>query len=441
MALPLKTPDTLGEKRTADTWGALRLIARDLGFSVAGEADLKRSGSGSLSRFRAGSVPTRVPPGDLTSLELENSRLIRSAGDQLSALGRAGHNLGLAGSVVLSETSGVLLRVVSFGAVEEPAPLEPGNILSLRAAGPNPVGLAVNRAAVALVPPPPAASGPSVRRPRPLSQWWGIGAPLGAAAIPLGCLAVLPSGPPSESTEALLAQALFAARAIELDLALHHERSAHLEVAAGLAHEVRNPLTAVKGFLQLSYTGKGDAHNYAGIALRELDRALSLLEDYSLFSRAPRIIPSSPVGLDSLLSEAAVVARGLAAADPGIRIRYEGCDENLIVPAEPQRLKQVMLNLCRNAVEAMPHGGELVLAAKQEGAEAVVEVSDTGVGIPPEALNHLFEPFYTTKAAGTGLGLSVCRRIVEAHGGRMAVESRPGRGSTFRVYLPVCPAL
>lgn len=427
----------MGGKRIADTWGALRLIARDLGFQVTGDAELKRSGWGSLSRTRAGRAPVRVSAEDLANLEIESDRLIRACRDQLGALGRAGENLGLSGMVVLSETSGVLLRVVPFGRLGHSTTLEPGDILALGAAGPNPIGVALSRAEVALLRPPEV---PDRRSALNAHRHWGIGVPLGNDAIPFGCLAVLPSGRPNDATNSLMAQVLFAARAVELHLALHRERSANLEVAAGLAHEVRNPLTAVKGFLQLSYTGKGDAGKYAGIALRELDRALSLLEDYSLFSRAPRITPNSPVGVDGLLAEAAVVARGLGAASPNITIRYEGCDEDLVVRAEPQRLKQVLLNLCRNAVEAMPQGGELVLQARREETEAVLEVSDTGVGIPPELLGHLFEPFYTTKDAGTGLGLSVCRRIVEAHGGRLSVESKPGRGSTFRIHLPVAAA-
>jgi len=428
----------------------MRLMARDLGFEVAEDRSLWRRGRVSHSRgskARPAAGPARVSPADLTDLQVENDSLIRTCRDNIGALARAGTVLGLAGWIAVSESSGVLLEVAPMAEPPSGSPSghphgragpgagafrpEPGHIMSLASAGPNPIGLCLDLAAVVL--PPPWAE----------SEWTGggrlcgLGIPLGQTEVPSGCLAVLLAGGLEAAARALFGQALFSARTIDLGLALRRERSAHLQVAAGLAHEIRNPLTAVKGFLQLTLAHRSEMPQYAGVALRELDRAISLLEDYSLFSRAPRIEPTEPVSVDSLLSEAALVARGLVAAAPSTSIVYESPDEDLTVLADPPRLKQVLLNLCRNAVEAMPGGGTLTLKALRDSGEAVVDVSDTGVGVAPSELDRLFEPFYTTKEGGTGLGLPVCRRIVESHGGRLTVSSRPGEGSTFRVHLPL----
>jgi two-component system NtrC family sensor kinase len=106
------------------------------------------------------------------------------------------------------------------------------------------------------------------------------------------------------------------------------------------------------------------------------------------------------------------------------------------------QMKQVFLNLITNAVQAMPQGGRLRVSTVQMGDEVVVAVSDSGVGIPPEALDRIFDPFFTTKPTGqgTGLGLSVSLGIVREHSGRITVESQAGRGSTLQVWLPAATA-
>jgi len=418
----------------ADPWEAVRLVARDLGFEVAGDRDRWRSERVVLSPGRSMGGPLKVTAGDLSSLRAENDVLIRTCCEYLGALARAGTSLGLGGWVVLSETSGVVLEMAVIEGVPAscggPVP-EPGLVLSLQAAGLNPVGLALHTGAVAVVPPDVQSGRRGGRRLH------GLGVPLGRTAVPVGCLAVLLAGGTPSAAVALMGQALFSARTVELSLALRRERLDNLRAAASLAHEVKNPLAAVKGFLQLALADEDGVPKYAGVALRELDRAIGLLEDFSLFSCAPRITPDREVSVDGLLSEAALLARGLVAGGPPVVIDYEDSGSEAKVLADPKRLKQVILNLCRNAVDAMPHGGRLSLRAKTDNGEVIIEVSDTGCGIPPSELGRIFEPFYTTKEAGTGLGLPVCRRIVEAHGGRITVESQPGRGTTLRVHLPL----
>lgn len=394
---------------------------------------------------------------DLLSLKAENDWLTKTCRDYVDALTRAGNALGLEGWVAISECSGVLLEVSPVGGCPRaasgptagaapgatgaighrghPGHFAPkvGQILSWCTAGPNPVSLALEQAGVALIPPgdgavfAPGAFGRTVS---------GLGVPLGDSAVPLGCLAVLVPDREQEACLAVFGQALFSAKAINLALNLREERQANLEVAAGMAHEVKNPLTAVKGFLELTLAHRTEVPEYAGLALRELDRAISLLEDYCLFSRAPRIMPTQCVAVDGLIAEAALVARGLVASGPSISIVSHGADPGLFIRADPPRVKQVLLNLCRNAVEAMPEGGVLTLGGWADGGDVVIEVGDTGVGIPPCDVGRVFEPFYTTKPTGTGLGLAVCRRVVEAHGGRITFETHPGRGTTFQVRIP-----
>jgi len=443
----LETTKAPGQCQETDVWDAMRLMARDLGYEVAesppswcgGRVSPSCSSRGRKARPAAGVA--RLSPADLTCLQVENDQLLRTCRDNVNALSRAGTVLGLEGWVVVSESSGALLQVTPMGDPQTRRSgrgttalgPEAGWILSLAAAGPNPVGLCLDRSAVVL--PPPWKEGRCWGR----GCLCGLGIPLGEPEVPSGCLGVLLIGGSQAAAQALFGQALFSARTVDLGLALRRERSAHLQVAAGLAHEIRNPLTAVKGFLQLTLAHRNEMPEYAGVALRELDRAISLLEDYSLFSRAPRIEPSKVVNVDNLLSEATLVTRGLVAATPSISIAYDSPPEDLFVLADPPRLKQVFLNLCRNGVEAMSGGGRLTLKARRDDDEVAIDVSDTGVGIAPADLENIFEPFYTTKEGGTGLGLPVCRRIVESHGGRLTVSSRPGEGTTFRVHLPLHP--
>lgn len=416
----------------------MKLLAQDLGFSLAEVPGQWLLGTTHLRARRKTASGGGVSAADLTSLKVENDWLIKTCRDYVDALTRAGSALGLDGWVVVSECSGVLLDVSTTtvpggGARRRHRAPGVGQVFSMRTAGVNPVSLTLDQAGVALLPPNDDTDTVPLGAP---VAWKGLGVPLGASSVPLGCLAVLVPDRPQGACQALFGQALFSARAINLALALRQERQANLEVAAGMAHEIKNPLAAVKGFLELTLAHRTDVPEYAGVALRELDRAISLLEDYCLFSRAPRILPTQQVAIDGLLAETALVARGLVASGPPVAIAFLGTDPNLYIQADPPRIKQVLLNLCRNAVEAMPDGGALTLRGRADGGEVVIEVTDTGVGVPPSAAGRIFEPFYTTKQTGTGLGLSVCRRVVEAHGGRITFESRPGQGTTFQVRLP-----
>lgn len=236
------------------------------------------------------------------------------------------------------------------------------------------------------------------------------------------------------------------------------------ELSAKMAHEIRNPLAAISGSVQVLRSGSSEDQidperdRLMGIVVREAHRLGDLIEDFLHYAR-PRPSSREPVALDPLVEE---VAKLIEASVPeNVELRVE-TGAGLIAEGDPGQLKQVVWNLCLNALQAMPDGGRLALRVSSvprepaqaralarrngEGGDArrggvaprrlEIVVSDTGVGIPFEVQDQIFEPFFTTKKRGSGLGLSTVHRIVESHEGSLQVESRPGEGTTFRVLLP-----
>ncbi len=107
------------------------------------------------------------------------------------------------------------------------------------------------------------------------------------------------------------------------------------------------------------------------------------------------------------------------------------------VAFDPKQLHEVLINLLKNALEAMPQGGEITIASRVRGTNVEISVSDTGEGIPPEVAGNIFQPYFTTKEKGTGLGLAICQSIIQEHGGCLFADSTPGRGATFTIQLPL----
>jgi len=218
----------------------------------------------------------------------------------------------------------------------------------------------------------------------------------------------------------------------------HIEKLAVLgELAAGAAHEIRNPLTSIRGFMQILQSRvdpDGEEKEYLGIVMEQIDRIDEIINDLLLMARPSRL-RLRECRLQELLDEVLVlVERDAAGASVRVNRVY---DETLpSARLDPSQIKQVFLNLVRNAIEAMPGGGELTVATRSAGATIEVAVEDTGEGIPPEYLPKLFTPFFTTKESGTGMGLAISFGIVRSHGGEIEVESLRGRGTTFTVRLP-----
>jgi signal transduction histidine kinase len=219
-------------------------------------------------------------------------------------------------------------------------------------------------------------------------------------------------------------------------------------LAAGIAHEIRNPLTSIKARLYTLDKHLGTPHlarKDAEIIGSEIGRLERIVQGVLDFAR-----PSDPVlkslSCQELLREIqAFMASGLEKRS--VRIVLEP-GPDLRVSADAGHLKQVLVNLVRNAVEAIETEGTVTLRVREDHAAldgelretAVFEVADTGMGIPPEVEKRLFDPFFSTKETGTGLGLSVSARIVEKHGGRLQYQTRVGHGTTFGIVLPVVRA-
>ncbi len=221
-------------------------------------------------------------------------------------------------------------------------------------------------------------------------------------------------------------------------------------IAAGIAHEVKNPLSGIRGAAELLELRAEDdrSRRTAGLIVREVDRISALVDELMVFARGEALDPQ-PVNVHQVLDE----VLELIAADPLAReTRIERIYDPSIpeLMADASRLAQVFLNLGRNALQAFDEkGGELVVrtrvsldrrVAASDGRmlpTIVVEVRDDGPGIPPEDLQRLATPFFTTKPDGTGLGLAVARHWVTQHGGTLDVRSSVGTGTTVRVTLPL----
>jgi two-component system, chemotaxis family, CheB/CheR fusion protein len=213
-------------------------------------------------------------------------------------------------------------------------------------------------------------------------------------------------------------------------------------LAAGVSHDLRNPLGAI--FLhvevleeELREPSSASATEIAS-ALAEVKTQLvrvdDLIQDYLSLVRVAAI-QQAPGDLSRLVTELAQeMAPALAAHD--ITLQLEALAQLGQVALHNHTLQRALLNLVRNAIEAMPHGGTLTLRGRRQGTTVSLEVEDTGVGIPPEQTTQIFEPLYTTKPGGTGLGLYIVQEVVAAHGGQVAVQSVVGQGSTFTITLP-----
>jgi len=217
-------------------------------------------------------------------------------------------------------------------------------------------------------------------------------------------------------------------------------------LTAGLAHEIRNPLVAIRTFTQLLPERYDDAEfreGFQGLALKEVDRICGLITDLLSFAR-----PSRPnVAEENLNDVVESITRILEteAKEKGVEITREFSENLPKAWIDREQMKQVFMNLILNAIQAMKEGGSIYISTrpyfKNEGGEpeqfVQVEIRDTGVGITEENLDHIFDPFFTSKDEGSGLGLSISHQIVQEHGGYVTVESKIGAGTSFFINLPV----
>ena len=212
---------------------------------------------------------------------------------------------------------------------------------------------------------------------------------------------------------------------------------------ANLAHELRTPLTSVVGYLEFLQEGSlsAEQRQCTDAIDRNAKHLLSLVDDMLSAARLQsgmRDMLTEPVDICALVAECVGDERSRAAAKQ-LELELETCGE-LVVAGDPTRLRQAVSNLLTNGIKFTEPGGSVTATVRKGEEFATIEVTDTGVGIAPEDLPHLFERFYRTASAagvaGAGLGLAIVHAVVEGHGGSIEIESRPGRGTTFRIDLP-----
>jgi two-component system nitrogen regulation sensor histidine kinase GlnL len=259
-----------------------------------------------------------------------------------------------------------------------------------------------------------------------------------------------PSVPISVEANPLLDGASCVGTVLVLRVPRSSERALDFEaLAAGLAHEIKNPLAGLQGSAELlAREAEGSAREYAQVIAREARRVDGLVRELLDLAR-PAALQTEPVDVHDVLGDVAVLARGIPGAD---RVTFvERYDPSLPrVVGDSEKLKQVVLNLVRNALDALHdrpspqivfETGVASLRLRQASGRtrplARVSVQDNGPGISNGMLQRLFTPFATSKPAGTGLGLAISRRIIEAHGGRIEVKNRSGGGAEANVYLPL----
>lgn len=209
------------------------------------------------------------------------------------------------------------------------------------------------------------------------------------------------------------------------------------QLAAGVAHEIRNPLTSLRGFTQLLRTRAGDGQNseFYDIMLNELDRINYIVGEFMLLSKPQQMqqleqhdMRELMSGLLPIIETQAIIHNVTINMDWKTPIYPVLCDKN--------QIKQVFMNILKNAIESMTGGGTIRIRFSSHGEEYVgVQIVDEGPGMPADVLSRLGEPFFTTKKTGTGLGLMVCYRIIEAHNGKMIINSEKGKGTSVEIQL------
>ncbi len=210
-------------------------------------------------------------------------------------------------------------------------------------------------------------------------------------------------------------------------------------LAAGVAHEIRNPLSSIKGFatyFRERYSDNPEDQQTAGIMIQEVERLNRVVGQLLEFSKPVHISPKPADVKTIIIDSLRLIEKN--ASEKHIRIEKNFPEESMVAEVDADRLSQVFLNLYLNAMEAMESNGTIsVELMKHEVKDGIsVRVSDTGTGISKENLANIFDPYFTTKSSGTGLGLAIVHNIIESHNGDIHVESTPGQGCIFTIFIP-----
>lgn len=238
----------------------------------------------------------------------------------------------------------------------------------------------------------------------------------------------------------LLFKDLTEVRSLRREIARSQRLASVGRLAAGVAHEIRNPLSSIKGFatyFKERYPDAPQDQETANIMIAEVDRLNRVVGQLMEFARPVSVTPK-PVSLKDLVDNSVRLIEQRA-KEKQIIVRTRNSAEVDKVLVDPDLINQILLNLYLNAMEAMKPGGELNVdfLAEAETNRIELKVSDTGCGISEKHLSRVFDPYFTTKSTGTGLGLAIAHNIIEAMGGKINIASRPGKGTTITLTLPV----
>ncbi|PLS01533.1 PAS domain S-box protein [Neobacillus cucumis] len=208
------------------------------------------------------------------------------------------------------------------------------------------------------------------------------------------------------------------------------------QLAAGVAHEIRNPLTSMKGYTEFLQLDEKDPERmeFLNIILDEIERVNSIVEDFMVLAK-PKAVELEEKNVVPVIRNVVSLLE-FEARKKNVRLSFDCNQEIIQIECDENRLKQVFLNFIKNGIEAMPNGGDLLVKTVIHENNVQISIQDSGVGIPKEKLKKLGEPFFTTKKNGNGLGLMVSFKIIESHNGKVFVESEPNKGTTFNILLP-----
>ncbi|WP_209123440.1 ATP-binding protein [Alkalihalobacillus sp. BA299] len=206
------------------------------------------------------------------------------------------------------------------------------------------------------------------------------------------------------------------------------------QLAAGVAHEIRNPITVIAGFLQLMKERKESSNDHLPIMLSELARINKIISEFLLLAK-PGVEKFESVPIHKLVEEVLTLLN-TSAIMKSISISSSFDIEETTIECEPDQIKQVLINLLKNSIEAMGYGGQIEVLVQETADNRIhIQIKDNGIGIPQDVLERIGEPFFTTKETGTGLGLMICARIVEHHHGEMEITSVEQVGTTVDIYF------
>jgi len=218
---------------------------------------------------------------------------------------------------------------------------------------------------------------------------------------------------------------------------LQEERMSTLgKLSSTIIHDIKSPLGAIKGYTELLKKGIKDPEmsTYMETMEEAIDYILNMIEEVLEFGRDRSSMKIQKVNLSEFISDLVVFfQKGIKNKEIDISIDVP---ENMYIEIDPVKMRRVFFNLLKNSVDAIPERGEINISVNTEGDGVVISLSDTGVGIPSSIIDRIFDPFFSFGKAGTGLGMTVVKKIIDDHDGWIEVDSQQGKGTTFKIYLP-----